>query len=196
MQALFSAFELLGRSARMGDANVLRVEKACDLARRAITRHEKSTMDILGLLTLQRADIEAIDLGSMVREAVHFLRNDAASKAVALKVEAAQDLTVRVTRARVQTMLVGLLTAAIDNTEPDRDLSIDVRQSGSDALITLSSAVGSESRSTLDAVAAPFRPADLTLMFARQLMASSGGRLEIDAAQGANGTLKVYLPLV
>ena len=197
MQALFSAFELLGRSARMGDANVSRVEKACDLAKRAIARHEKSTMEILALLTSQHADVAAVDLGVLVREAAHFLRNDAATKAVELQVDAAPDLIVLVARARVQTMLVGLLTAAIDHAQDGRELVIDARQSGQNALVTLSPAAGFEAPLISDPVAAPrFRAADLTLMFARQLMASSGGRLEINAAQGDNGSLVLYLPLV
>lgn len=196
MQALFSAFELLGRSARMGGGDPLRVEKACDLAKRAITQHEKATMEILGLLTLQHPEVAVVDLGSLVREAVHFLRSDAATKSVALKVDAAPDLTVRVARARLRTLLVGILTAAIDHTQPDSDLLIEVGRAGQEAVITLASDAGFAAHapeSHLDA--GKFSAGDLTLRFARQLMSSCGGRLHIEAAPGTTGRLRLYFPI-
>ena len=179
MQAVFSAFELLGRSARMGGGDAARVERVCDLAKRAITQHEKSTMEILQLLTLQPSDVVTLELQSLLREAVHFLRNDASAKGVVLQVAAETAAYVSVARAKLQTMLVGLLASAIDYTAPATNLLIEVRVAGAEAAVVIPAAGESE----------------LTLKFAQHLMSSSGGRLQLEPCSGPHPRLILYFPL-
>ncbi len=196
MQALFSAFELLGRSAKLSGDNSLRVEKACDLARRAITRHEKSTLDMLQLLTLQHCPAVAVDLGELVNEVIHFLRNEAAGKDLALRVSSVPSLTVWAERNRLQTLLVGLLTAAIDAAPSGSELPLAVRREGNDAVVCIGSAAAFDEidppSQPLD-WHSPLHPRQLTLVFARQFLEANGGRLEI-ATVGPHGALNLYYP--
>jgi signal transduction histidine kinase len=198
MQALFSAFELLGRSARMGGANPARVEKAWDLARRAMSNHEKSTLDVLQLLTLQPNPPAAVDLAELVNEVVHFLRNEAASKYVTVAASAAPDVRVSVERAKLQTLLVGLLTAAIEETPGGSELPLAVGRQGRDAVITLGSHAGlGNLRGSDELLAEPLgvlRPRELTLLFARRLLADGGGRLDIDGSAFPAGSITLYHP--
>jgi hypothetical protein len=188
MQALFSAFELLGRSARMGGGDTVRVEKACDLAKRAITNHEKATLQILELLTLQHDESMRLDLGIMVREAAHFLRNDAANKSITLKLEVVPDLEIFAPRARLQTLLAGLFTAAIDQLRVASVLQINAKRDGAFALLS----VGADSSG--ERSGDPVAGRELTLQFARQFMQTNGGRLEIDPA--ADGRIvRLYFPV-
>ena len=197
MQALFSAFELLGRSARMG-ADSVRVEKACDLARRAISQHEKSTLDVLRTLTLQHSAATEVDLGELIHEVAHFLRNDAANKRVSIAVSTSAGSAVSVERAKLQTLLVGLLTAAIEETPSGTELPIAVRRDGADAVMILRSHAGFADTRNLDQLLAqplgPLHPRELTLLFARRFLTGHGGRLEIDATAAPNGELRLYYP--
>jgi len=198
MQALFSAFELLGRSARLGAANPARVEKAWDLARRAMSNHEKSTLDVLQMLTLQPNPPAAVDLAELVNEVVHFLRNEAASKYVTVAASASPEVRISVERAKLQTLLVGLMTAAIEETPAGAELRLAVGRQGGDAVITLGSHGGfANLRSSDELLAGPLgalRPRELTLLFARHFLADGGGRLEIDGSAFPVGSLTLHHP--
>jgi signal transduction histidine kinase len=200
MQALFSALELLGRSAKAG-ANPERVEKACDLARRAITRHEKSTIDTLAVLTLQPADAAPLDLGALLRDGVHFLRHEAANKAVRLSLEAPSGLTIWGDRTKLQTLLVGLLTAAIDELTAGADLQLSIGRVAADVLVTIGSSAGyGESQDAPQDLLQPpqgrMQPKDLTLLFAKQFLAANGGSIRVDRSSGPHGALYVRYPLL
>jgi len=199
MQALFGALELLGRSAKSGSGNPERVEKACELARRAISHHEKSTLEALQILTLQHVDAAAVDVLSLATEVVHFLRNDAATKDVLLKVTGIQGVGISAERARLQTVLVGLLTAAIDEIPPGAALLLCIDRVGDSAVISIDSDAGykevSEKENLWSCPHARLRPKELTLLFARQFLAANGGRLELNAAAPPRGAMRLYYPL-
>jgi len=198
MQALFSAFELLGRSARMSEVNPARVEKAWDLARRAISNHEKSTLEVLQLLSLEPTAATSVDLAEVVNGVTHFLRNEAASRYVTVAASVTPEVRISVERAKLQTLLVGLLTAAIEETPAGAELRLSVGRQGSDAVITLGSHGGlGNLRSSDELLAAPrtlIAPRELTLLFARHLLAAGGGRLEIDGSAFPAGSVTLYHP--
>ena len=198
MQALFSAFELLGRSAKMGGANPLRVEKACDLARRAITQHEKSTLDVLQLLTLQRHAACLVDLSELATEVTHFLRNDAAAKNVSLVMNRTAPVTISVERSKLQNLLVGLVTAAIDAAPEGAELPVTVSREGEHVVFSIDchTAFGA-ARNVDELFDQPLRPlhsGELTLLFARQFLAANGGRLQIDGSDPMRLVARLFYP--
>ncbi len=198
MQALFSAFELLGRSARLGGANPERVEKACDLARRAISNHEKTTLDVLQVLSLQSNPPTVVDLAELVNQVAHLLRNEAATKYVTVSISTTPEVRISVDRAQLETLLVGLLTAGIEETPASAELRLAVGRHGPDAVITMGSNAGLGHLPSNDALlGAPLgalRPRELTLLFARHFLSKSGGRLDIDLAALPAGSVTLYLP--
>src|SRR5882762_5714526 len=140
LQALFGALELLGRSARAGGGDLARVEKACDLARRAISRHEKSTIDTLQVLTSQQTMATAVEIGALTRDVVHFLRNDAGNRAIRITVAAnSEDVYVWADRAKLQTVLAGLLTAAIDEAPAGGELPVTIDHVRDEAAVSIGS---------------------------------------------------------
>ena len=141
MQALFSALQLLLRSAQSG-ADPLRVEKACDLAKRAMAHHEKSTTEVLQLLTLERTEAVNIDLNRLVLDVAHFLRNEAAVKGVKLSVAPSADLAITVERGKLHTLLVGLLAAGIDTLAAGEELHVSTLREDGDAVVAISSDAG------------------------------------------------------
>jgi signal transduction histidine kinase len=190
MQALFSALELLGRSARKSGSDLDRVEKACALAKRAIDFHEKSTLDALHILTLQDAESTTMDVSALMNDVVHFLRNQAATKQVAVSLLGAAAFSVAAERARLQTLLVGLVADAIDATPAGTELPITVSREDSFAVISIGSNAGYAVDDATDDL-----PHELTLLFARQFLADNGGRLEIDTATPPRGSLRLYYPI-
>ena len=200
MQALFSAFELLGRSARSGGDNAGRVERACDLARRAILHHEKSTMEVLELLTQQQAAAALFDVGPLVTDVIHFLRNDAASRGVTVALTAENALQIHTERTKFRTLLVGLVTLAIDRTPSGTELHVVVERRDHEALISIGSDGGYETApsagqwqiGSMQAVTVR----DLTLLFATQFLTANFGRLEIDPSSPPRGAINIYHPCI
>lgn len=86
MQALFSVVELLGRSARSGTVNPDRVEQAWTLARRAIERHEQTTLGAFQALTLQPVGAAVVDVRGLLKDVVHLVHNYAESQGVSIAV--------------------------------------------------------------------------------------------------------------
>jgi hypothetical protein len=199
MQALFGALELLGRSAKSG-CDPVRVEKVCDLARRAISNHEKLTMGVLQILTLQHVEAAVLEVGMLLSEVAHFLRNEAAAKEVVITVSKAAELYISAECARFQTLLVGLIADAIDDVPPGTELKLSTERRDNDAVISIGSDAGyGEIRGTQPLSwrsQGRLHPRELTLLFARQLLTAKGGRLEIDPGPPPSGALHLYYPCI
>lgn len=204
MQALFSAVELLDRSARNnGDRE--RVDRACDLARRAIHQHEKTVIGAVALLTQQPSDVGTFDLSSLLAEVAHFLHNEAAAKEISIALNVEREVLVCAERSRLQTLLVGLLVAALDAIPTGGTLPVNLSQCGDEVLIRMGSSAGYPSlaahsgpdvaEALAHLVAGRLDRNDLTLLFARSFLQAGGGRLEIDAAEAPHGSLQIFYPL-
>jgi len=198
LQALFGALELLGRSAKAGGGDLARVEKACELARRAISRHEKSTIDALQVLASQQSISATVDVGALARDVAHFLRNDAGNKAVRITVACSNEVNVWADRAKLQTLLAGLIVAAIDETPVGGELPVKIDRVGDEVAVSIGSHAGCR-----DIDASPdfsrrptlrFQPKELTLLFAREFLAAHGGYLTVDNAVQPQGSLTMYFP--
>jgi signal transduction histidine kinase len=197
LQALFGALELLGRSARAGGGDLARIEKACDLARRAISRHEKSTIDALQALSSQQSMATAVKVGALTCDIVRFLRNDPGNKAIRITVAVSEDLDVWADRVKLQTLLAGLLTAAIDEIRVGGELPISIDRVGDDVAVSIGSHAGYDNIHA-DLSRCPtvrFQPKELTLLFAREFLAANGGRLTVDTGVQPQGLLTMYYPV-
>jgi hypothetical protein len=199
LQALFGALELLGRSARAGGGDLARVEKACALARRAISRHEKSTIDALQTLTSQQSMAVAVDVGALTCDVAHFLRNEAGNQGVRITVATPENLNVWADRGKLHTLLVGLLTAAIDETQAGGEVPVKIDRVGDEVAVSIGSNAGYDDiHDAPDLSRRPtlrFQPKELTLFFAREFLAANGGRLTFDNVSQPQGSLTIHYPV-
>ena len=182
MQALFSALELLRRSATSGDANPSKAERVSELARRAIDHHEKSTLQVLRLLTLQRTAAAVVDAGALMKEVIHFLRNDAACKNVHIELSGTIEGRISTERAKLQTLLAGVLTAAIDAASSGDALPVRIDHRGAEVVIS----IGNDANYV--------KTHEVTWQFARNYLFANGGRLEIDPAPP--GAVRIHYPRI
>jgi hypothetical protein len=198
MQAVFSALELLGRSARSDTHNRLRIEKACSLAATAIDRHEKSTLAVMQLLTAQHAASAAVDLAELVGDVVHFLRNDAANREISIQLSTQGALPIAAERNTLHIVIVGLLTIAIDEAPDGSELTVQLSRRGDEAVLSISSEVGYADAPDPEELwrlpAIRLQPRELTLMFARRFLTANGGHMEFDLGTTRHGALHLYYP--
>ena len=197
MQALFSAVELLLRSAQSG-ADPTRVEKASELAKRAMAHHERATTDIVQLLTLERNELVDIDLNRLVQDVAHFLRNAAAVKGVKISVAPNAELVVTAERGKLRTLLVGLFAAGIDSMAAGEELHVSTLREEGDAVVAIGSDAGfaafASSRATSQRAEARIRANDLTFLFAERFLTDHGGDLTLEHVDAKRRTLKLRYP--
>jgi hypothetical protein len=197
MQALFSAIELLSRSARSADGDHARIDKACALAKRAVNNHEKATLDALQALTLQQTDPTSVEVGTLVTQVVHFLRNEASIKSVSVTVAGGEAATILTDRTKFQALLVGLITAAIDETPAGQELRISTGHRGDDALISIDCDAGYSGghiAAPPDLASGRMSSKELTRAFAQRFLSANGGRMEANPDDGPRGSLKLIYP--
>jgi signal transduction histidine kinase len=199
MQALFSAIELLGRAAKSAGCDPSKIDKACELARRAMGHHEKSTLEVLQRLTLQPAEPSSVDVAALVKDVAQFLRNEAAVKQVVLQISSRDAGSVVADRAALHCMLSGLLVAAIEDAPAGSELSLSADRIGDEAVISIAPVPAwscSEAMSPVEVLLCASPPPGvrgLTLLLARQMLRRNGGRLEFEAEAAPGGRLRLFL---
>jgi len=85
LQAINSAVELLARSVKSPAQNGALLEKASALAHRAMATHEQTVIDIVQGMAPIDEPACTVDLGEVVHEVLHFLRNDAFAKSISFR---------------------------------------------------------------------------------------------------------------
>jgi hypothetical protein len=203
MQAVYSGFELLWRSAKSPGDNLPRIERAGDMAKRAISNHEKFMVEVMQQLTFQHTSRTVLDLGALVAEVTLFLRNDAANKEIDFAFTHDANITIAVERERLHLLILGLLTAAIDELPAGSVLCMHLAQVANQARLTIGADFSDCGKRMSDEAerqpAGSLTARDLAVMFARQFLLANGGRLEFDdsdaRSDARDGQLQIYYPL-
>jgi hypothetical protein len=161
LQAISGAVDLLARSSVASGDNRPLIDRASDLSRRAVTTYEQCVAGILDDL-LFPADLPvAVKVGDLLQEVTKFLRNDAASKEIALRLAREHEVTLDIPRRKLRLLLLGILTALIDRLGADAVIGIQAK-------IRFEEGLGAGSREWL------------AVTVARNVSASHGGRIEFD----------------
>lgn len=157
-------------------------------------------MEVLELLTQQQAAAALFDVGPLVTDVIHFLRNDAAGREVTVTLTAEDALQIHTERTKLRTLLVGLVTLAIDRTPSGAELHVVVARRDHEALISIGSDGGYKSAPSAEQWEIGSMQAvtvqDLTLLFATRFLTANLGRLEIDSSAPPRGTINIYHPSI
>jgi hypothetical protein len=197
LQALGSAIELLARSAKSPAQHSALLEKASALAQRAMATHEQVVIDIVqGMAPIdERATV--VNLGDLIREAVHFLRNDAVAKSITLHSTLAAGVCISTEPLKCRLLIIGLIVMAIDTLAAGSVIDIRVAHSGSEALLEFKSAAPySQIRDPSDLWAGldSVPPGELMLAVTSRWVCTNGGRIQLDLADSP-GELRIYYPM-
>jgi hypothetical protein len=198
LQALHSAVELLVRAANSPGDNPALAEKATALARRAVQKQEKSLVELVNQITPQTEIAGTVNVGDLVSDVLRFIRNDAANKSIAFRLEAAGDVQVLAQPHKFRLLILGLCSTLTDGLAPGSVVDVAVARADSEALV--------EFRSTMSCAAvnpeylwnpagAMSSPCELLLALTQHWAAANGGRLELSTEPHLPNTLRIYYPL-
>jgi len=199
LQAVYTSFEALARSAKHGAQNSALIDSASSIAKRAMANHERALVDIVDQVTGPEDAPAIVNLAGLVRQTQQFLRNDALGKEVTLSLSGGEDVVVFSRRNKLRSLLLGLHALGIDALPMGAELHIELSRTGGYALLELRSDltydVIREAQDLLCHEPLDLRPQELVLGFARQWISAHGGRVEIHSPSGAQGVLRIYYPL-
>jgi hypothetical protein len=156
------------------------------------------------LLTLQPAAVELVETGALAKTVAHLLRNYAANRNVVITAHTPAEARTVADRSRLQTLVAGLLLAAIDAITPGSCVVVTVDHDGAEGWIGIDTHCGFAAIENAESSGGfndrgpqgPLNPNLLTLNYARHYLLGTGGRLEVDAAQAPRGALRLTYPVV
>lgn len=199
LQAVYSSVEVLSRSAKRDAANTALIDNATSMAKRAMASHEQALLAIVNQVTGHDDAPIVLNLASEVRQAQHFLRNDALSKGIKLGLSGCEDVMLLSQRNRLRSLLLGLLALGIDGSPAGAELHVELCRVDGYALLELRSDLAydaiREGGDLLCHEPANLRPQDLVVEFARRWIMASGGRVEIRSPASGQSGLRIYHPL-
>jgi signal transduction histidine kinase len=199
LQAVYTSLEVLARSAKSGGHNAALIDNASSLAKRAMAHHEQALTDIINQVTRPESAAEVVDMASLLQQAQQFLRNDALSKGISLRLSSSENVLVLIQKNKLRALLLGLLATGIDASPAGAELHIELSRVDSFALLELRSefSYGAilDAEELFCSEPRARQPQDLVLGFVRHWIAAKGGRVEIHAPTGEQAGLHIYYPL-
>jgi signal transduction histidine kinase len=199
LQALYSSFELLARSAKQGVVSGTLIENASALAKRAMASHERVMLEIVDQLTVPEDAPVIVNVANLIEEVRRFLHNDASSRDIRISVTGDTNVQVSAALNKLRTMMLGLITLSIDALPAGAELQIDVAGVREDACVSLSSELPVGEVRSAEALLRDGQnivaPRDLILGGARHWLQKCRGRIVVDPGASLHNTLRVYYPL-
>jgi signal transduction histidine kinase len=199
LQAIYSSFEVLARTAKHGTPNAMLIDSASSIARRAMANHEQALIDIANQVMGPEDAPGIVDLASLVKQAQQFLHNDALSKGITLAFSGSDDVLVFSQRSKLRSLLLGLLALGIDGLGSGAELQVELSRADGYALLELRFDLIyhtiREAEDLLCQVPGDLRPQELVLGFARRWIMANGGRVDIHTPVGGQSKLQIYYPL-
>jgi signal transduction histidine kinase len=199
LQAIYSSIELLARSAKNGAQNPALVDSAASLAKRATANHDQSVADIVDQVTGPDGVAAILNLADLVQQSMHFFRNDALAKGIALSFSGREELLILSERNKLRSMLLGIFALSIDALQPGAALHLELSSADSYAVLELRSTLTYDAiRDTQvlfrqDPVNLGFQ--ELVLGSARRWIMTHGGRMEISPSADGHTALRIFYPL-
>jgi signal transduction histidine kinase len=197
LQALFTSVEMLARSAKYGAQNAALIDNAASIAKRAMAHHEQALIDIVNQVTGPVEAAAVVNLAGLIKDAQHFLRNDALCKGITLSWSGSENVLVFSQRNKLRSLILGLLTLGIDALPEGEGLHVELTRAENFALLELRSALTYNAIREADELLCHERvqPQELVLGFARQWIMANGGRVELHSPAGEQTGLRIYYPL-
>jgi light-regulated signal transduction histidine kinase (bacteriophytochrome) len=171
LQAISGAFELLSRLARAGQNDPAVVDRASNIAKRALANHESAIFEMVTQITSDNEASTNVDLGELLDDILRFLRNDLATRRITVEMPRAEPVTFLAQKYRVRLLLLGLLAQMLDDSAPDSILRILLTGAGGSAVVEISGSIAQQQP-------AQHPSGELVFEMACEWLSACGGRLE------------------
>jgi|GEM_PF-2100667 len=198
LHPIYLAVELLGRTASVAAKNPALLAQSSALAKRAMSIHEKSTVELFKQIMIADNLPSAVNMGAMLDEILRLLRTDLDRKAIAFEFTNSPDIVVQAQAYTLRLLLLGLIAMTIDELSEATNFTLVLTRAEGGALIELQANIDfplidmAEMLLTSD-VADSLTPCALVLAVARQWFTANGGALELPQCPPV--AMRIHYPL-
>jgi signal transduction histidine kinase len=181
LQAIQNAFELLTRAAKSTGDNSAMIERASDLAKRALCGHERTIERCLDHLILRDEKSTQLSMRELLRDIVQFLQNDLASKEIHVNQQSGDDFLVHAQFNKLRMVVLGIVTDVLDALPRGSTLHLALSREKDCGMLE----VGDFN----------LRPRELTLAVARGLLEPNGGQLLLSRREPTGSRVQLFYPI-
>jgi signal transduction histidine kinase len=167
-----------------------------------LERVKQLVLDLRTFARLDEADVKSCDLGECLRSVLRFLGPLAREHAVNVELGLGALPPILCRPATLNQAVSNLVANAIQASRPGQTVRVETQQQGADAVITVRDQGGGIAPEHLARVFDPFfttkplgQGTGLGLSIAHQVVASHGGKIEIESNPGCGTMVRVRVPL-
>ncbi len=198
LHPIFLAVELLGRAASVAARNPGLLKQSSALAKRAMSIHEKSTVELFKQITVADDLPSTVNLGAMLDEILRLVRTDLDRKAIDFQFTNSPNVVVQAQAYTLRLLLLGLIATTIDELPDATDLSLVLTRAEGGALIEVQAnidlpRIDMPEMLLTSGAADSLTPCTLVLAAARQWFTANGGALEL--RQSPPVGVRIHFPL-
>jgi len=192
------AVELLSRAASAAAKNPAMLEQSSMLAKRAMSIHDKSTVELFKQIMIADDPPGTVNLGTMLEEILRLFAPDRDLKAIAFQFTKGADVVVQAPAFKLRLFLMGLIAMTIDELSERAEFSLVLTRGEGAALIELSVNIDLPRVDTPEmllatGIADSMTPYALVLAALRHWFGAGGGGLEI--RQSVPARMRIHYPL-
>lgn len=198
LHPIFLAVELLDRTASVAPKNPALLVQSSALAKRAMSIHEKSTVELFNQITIADNLPSVVNMGAMLDGILRLLRTDLDRKAIAFEFTNSPDVVVQAQAYTLRLLLLGLIAMTIDELSEATDFTLVLTRAEGGALIEIQAnidfpLIDMPEVLVTNGVANSLTPCGLVLAVARQWFTANGGALEL--RQSPPVAMRIHYPL-
>jgi signal transduction histidine kinase len=198
LQAMRNSIELLTRGARgMGDPAA--VDRAAELAKRALAGHERTLSGVIDAMVLRDEAPASVDVAELLRDVLAFLQNAIAAKELVPSSAPTPRLCVMGERKKLHLCLLALMSNAIDYLPQGSPLNVSLYRDAEELFLEIPGGNLYETVSLSDGgngLPAEIGQLELTLKVCRDIVGAHGGRLVFRSDDSGDGVLQICHPVL
>jgi len=200
LQALRNCIELLARSARTA-GEIAAVERATELAKRALAGHERTLGSVVDHLVLRDEEPVSVDMAALLQEVMAFLQNAIGAKQLVPSPAPAQSagLRVRGEPRKLRLCVLALVSNAIEYLPRGGSLSVRLYRDADELFLEIPGGNLYETVNLTDertGLPGEIEQLELTLQVCREVVSVHGGRIVFRSDDSGEGVLQICHPVL
>lgn len=172
-----------------------------ELLIQSVDHIEGIVRETLLLAKPQKMTIKDIELGHLLKQVYHFMKNETLLREVGFELKT-EDMPINISgdELHLKQVFVNILKNAIEATDQGGSVTLRLKRAKNEALIEIRDTGTGITPETLQKLGTPFFTTKLDgtglgLSVSQRMIEEHGGKMEIDSKVGKGTTVKIYLPL-
>jgi len=198
LQAIRNSLELMTRASKASGDGTAAVDRATELAKRALAGHERTLETVLDHLVLIDEEPTSVDVAALLAEVLAFLQNAIVSKGLSPAVPQTGRIRAIGEPRKLRLCMLALISNAIDYLPAGSALNVGLYSDTEEFFLEIPGGQLYETVNLSDeATSLPgtIEQRELSLRVCRQIVSAQGGRIVFRSDESTDGILQICHPV-